>query len=195
LEKVGLDGHPFIRAAHELDPLHLGRSLNLALSYKTSGRDRAASRQLEMVRQMAPDTVRLRAFEAMFAYLDGDFDTAERSADGINPPLRACALHGLGRFEDAQAVLEEVRRLDRPHAWEVANIHACWNDIDSAFEWLERAYQEHDPALRHLRHPMLANLRSDPRWEDLARRVGVSDADAASVRQILGSIDFDDDAP
>lgn len=193
--KVGLDGHPFVRAAHDLDPLHLGRSLNLALSYKTSGRDRAARQQLEIVRQTGPNTVRLRAFEALFAYLDGDLEAAERFADGVNPQIRACVLHGLGRFEDARAVLEEIRSLNTPHAWPVANVYACWNDIDSAFDWLERAYQEHDPFLRHLRHPMLENLRADPRWEDLARRVGVSDADAEKVQRVLGDIDLDDEAP
>lgn len=189
--KVGLDGHPFVRAAYDLDPLHLGRSLNLALSYKTSGNDRSARQQLEIVRQTAPDAIRLRAFEALFAYLDGDFEAAERFAGEVNPPLRACALHGLGRVDDARAVLEEIRHTDTPHAWHVATVYACWNDIDNAFDWLERSYREHDPALRHLRHPMLENLRSDPRWEDLARRVGVSDADAASVRLILGDIDLD----
>jgi TolB-like protein/DNA-binding winged helix-turn-helix (wHTH) protein len=193
-EKVGLEGHPFLRAAYELDPLHLQRSLNLALSYKTSGRDHEARQQLEMVRQTGPNAVRLRAFEALFAYLDGDFEAAERFADGVNPPIRACALHGLGRLEDARAVLEEIRSLNTPRAYDVATVYACWNDTDNAFAWLERANEEHDPFLRRLRHPLLKNLRDDPRWEGLARSVGVSDEDARKVRRILGDINLAEEA-
>lgn len=189
--KVGLDELPYAMEAYERDPLHLGRSLNLALSYKETGRDRDARVQLEMVRKSGPNTVRLRAFEALFAYLDGNFEAAERFAEEVNPPIRSCALHRLGRFDDARAVLEkEVLSLNTPHAWAAALVYACWNDLDNAFASLERAYEDHDPFLRHLRHPMLQNLRDDPRWEELARRVGVSDDDARKVRGVLGDIDL-----
>lgn len=83
--------------------------------------------------------------------------------------------------------MESIRTLEVPHAWQMAEVYACWSDSDRAFDWLERAYREHDPFLRHLRHPMMENLRADPRWDDLARRVGVADADAARVRLTRGN--------
>lgn len=193
LGKVGLDALPFAQAAYELDPLHVGRSLNLALSYKVVGKHEAASQQLEIVRTAAPDAVRLRAFEALFAYLDGDFETSVQLAHGVNPPIRACALQAANRLDEARAVLEEIRSAENPHA--IAEVYACWNEVDTAYEWLERAYEEHDPTLRHLRHPMLANLRDDPRWEDLARRVGISDADAGKVLRVLGDLEIGGGSP
>jgi hypothetical protein len=42
------------------------------------------------------------------------------------------------------------------------------------FEWLERAYQEHDLTLVFtLPDPILAEFRGDPRFADLLRRVGL----------------------
>jgi len=44
---------------------------------------------------------------------------------------------------------------------------------DKAFDWLERAYQARSPGMPWLKvHPNLENLRTDPRFQDLVRRVG-----------------------
>jgi tetratricopeptide (TPR) repeat protein len=45
---------------------------------------------------------------------------------------------------------------------------------DRAFEWLEKVYQDHSFWLPFLKvHPHLDPLRSDPRFADLMRRVGL----------------------
>ena len=45
---------------------------------------------------------------------------------------------------------------------------------DQAFQWLEKAYNDHHPWLAQLRtDPQLASIRSDPRFSDLVRRVGI----------------------
>ncbi len=45
-------------------------------------------------------------------------------------------------------------------------------DRDHAFAWLEKAYEERDPALQGLKvDPSWDNLRSDPRFQDLLRRM------------------------
>ncbi len=51
-------------------------------------------------------------------------------------------------------------------------IHAGLGEDDQAFEWLERAYEERSSRLVYLKvDPPLDNLRPDPRFEDLLRRV------------------------
>jgi len=45
---------------------------------------------------------------------------------------------------------------------------------DQAFQWLEKSYQDHGNDLTGLKiDPLLESLRSDPRFTDLVRRVGL----------------------
>ena len=47
-------------------------------------------------------------------------------------------------------------------------------DKEQTFEWLEQAYKEKTEPLLYLRvDPRLDSLRSDPRFEDLLRRVNL----------------------
>jgi hypothetical protein len=46
-------------------------------------------------------------------------------------------------------------------------------NTQEAFKWLEEAYNAHDVGLLYLKiDPCLDPLRSDPRFDDLVRRVG-----------------------
>ncbi len=46
-------------------------------------------------------------------------------------------------------------------------------DQHEAFAWLERGYRERDPLMTVLDlHPFFDPLRSDPRFQDLLRRIG-----------------------
>jgi len=55
-----------------------------------------------------------------------------------------------------------------------AIVYPGLGDKDKAFFWLEKAYQgrEHDLVFSKV-WPMFDSLRSDPRYQDLMRRVGL----------------------
>jgi TolB-like protein/Flp pilus assembly protein TadD len=56
----------------------------------------------------------------------------------------------------------------------VANVYAQLGDADNAFKWLEKGYVERDGFLVDLNvNPDWKQLRSDPRFKDLVRRVGL----------------------
>jgi hypothetical protein len=56
----------------------------------------------------------------------------------------------------------------------VARIYARLGDETQALEWLEKAYQERDVFLCNLKvGPSFDPLRSNPRFQDLLRRVGL----------------------
>ena len=60
------------------------------------------------------------------------------------------------------------------NTWLPAYDYAILGDRDHAFAWLERCYKEHDGELESLRvAPYWDNIRSDPRFADLVRRVGL----------------------
>jgi DNA-binding winged helix-turn-helix (wHTH) protein/TolB-like protein len=55
----------------------------------------------------------------------------------------------------------------------IAMNYACLGEKDQAFIWLEKAYHERNSWLPELKaDPVWDNLRSDPRYADLLRRVG-----------------------
>jgi len=84
----------------------------------------------------------------------------------------ALAYAGAGRSEDARRILEEVRGAAIDLVT-VAHVYAALGDVDTAFEWLERAYERRSLRLSWLSvEPAIDPLRSDPRFQDLLRRIG-----------------------
>jgi hypothetical protein len=61
------------------------------------------------------------------------------------------------------------------NATQVASIYALLGEADSAFSWLERAFEERCPFVNGLEHNYLRwvfeGLHADPRFQDLVRRV------------------------
>jgi hypothetical protein len=57
----------------------------------------------------------------------------------------------------------------------MAEIFTQLGETDQAFEWLDKAYQEHSFWLPFLKvHPHLDPLRADPRFDVLLARVGLA---------------------
>ena len=55
----------------------------------------------------------------------------------------------------------------------IADFFADIGEVDLAFEWLEVGYRERDWGMLRLKTSrMLSGLRSDPRFDDLLRRIG-----------------------
>jgi len=82
-----------------------------------------------------------------------------------------------GEKDRAHQVLKELKGLLRttyapPYPFAV--IHAGLGEKNAAFDWLQRGYEAHDPALIWMRwDPQLDNLRSDPRFHDLLGSIGL----------------------
>jgi hypothetical protein len=55
-------------------------------------------------------------------------------------------------------------------------VYVALDEHDEAFRWLETAYEEHDAWFHWLRlAPYFVALHSDPRYEDLVRRLNLPD--------------------
>jgi len=80
-----------------------------------------------------------------------------------------------GKRSEAREMLNKLKELSKQHylpPYQMALIHAALNEKDQAFALLENAYEDRFPWLIHLKvEPRLDPLRSDPRFEDLVRRV------------------------
>ena len=71
-------------------------------------------------------------------------------------------------------MLDELRsRADVP-AYNFATIYAQLGDKEQAFEWLQKAYEERSFFITLLAvDPELDSLRSDPRFTELVKKVGL----------------------
>jgi hypothetical protein len=59
--------------------------------------------------------------------------------------------------------------------YEIATLHASLGDEDNAFKWLDAAFEDRDIGLMRLKTDFLLDrLRSDPRFPELVRKVGLS---------------------
>ena len=58
-------------------------------------------------------------------------------------------------------------------AFQVAQVYAFRGEIDPAFQWLERAYDERDPGLSYIKGDffLLASLAGDPRYAAFLERL------------------------
>ena len=84
----------------------------------------------------------------------------------------AQAYAGAGRREDARRILEEAGG-SAIYPMGVAYVYAALGEADIAFEWLEKACEDRDAAVAWIRvSASLDPIRSDPRFDDLVRRIG-----------------------
>lgn len=88
-----------------------------------------------------------------------------------------CAYAVTGHVVKARAILEALKR--KSHTayippYLIAAIYGALDEKDKAFEWLERADDERDSHITYLLlDPRMDPLRSDPRFKELVRRVGL----------------------
>src|SRR6266536_2042230 len=96
---------------------------------------------------------------------------------GVPQPGLAITYAKMGRRNEAERVFDEVKTFAATHyvAGEaIASICVALKDNDSAFQWLERAYQEHSGSLQGIAvRPEFRPLYSDPRFANLLKRIGL----------------------
>jgi tetratricopeptide (TPR) repeat protein len=101
--------------------------------------------------RIANDPERIAAFER--GLREGGYEGAQRAVADV-----LAARYEKGQYRGAGGVA--LRYLDA-------------GDKERAIEWLYKAYDDHDQNLPYLGTPEWAALRGDPRFQALARRIGV----------------------
>jgi TolB-like protein/Flp pilus assembly protein TadD len=173
------------RRAQELDPLSLITNAALARPFYNARRYDEAIAQSKKTLEIDPHFPRAHywlglAYEqkSMYDHAIAAFQEAIKNSDF--PLYVAAAGHAYavaGRRAKALSVLAELEKLSGRRyvsAYDIATIHVGLGDTASAMQWLERAYQERSDGLVYLRvDPRWDGMRSNPRFAQLVRRVGL----------------------
>jgi serine/threonine protein kinase/Tfp pilus assembly protein PilF len=176
-----------IRRARELDPFSISINSFFVLTfYYARQYDQALEAAKEMI-QIEP------AFGTGAEELQGNVLAAKGVyKDAVTHWSKALVLSGqaedAARLEQAYAgggyrgyldgKIQELKASSQKEYVDplgFAELYTRLGDKDSAFDWLERAYKEHSSWLNFVNtDPVYDSLRSDPRFADLLRRIGLS---------------------
>ena len=175
-----------MKNSQELDPLSL--IINVAIgwaSYMARRYDEAIE-QLRRTAELDPNYPVTYWILGLLYRITGRYELAitagEKSVNlsGGSPLMRAALAHTYGisgRAKEALQVLDDLTKLAKhkyvaPHF--LAGIHIALGENDRAIEYLEKSYMEHSHWLIYLHiDPSMDALRSDPRFQDLLRRVAL----------------------
>jgi len=88
---------------------------------------------------------------------------------------QAIAYHALDRKADSDAALAGlIAKHSEDSAYQIAEVYAYRGQLDKAFEWLNRAYDQRDPGVPEIKtDPLLENLRHDPRYIAFVKKMGL----------------------
>ena len=176
---------PAARRAVELDPLMPFWNVNLLQVYLCSRRYDEAVRQFDVAVDLVPTYSQAHIFGGLSHAALGNMKEAVAALElgvthsGETPYAighLGFALAKTGRRDEAEAqlriLLERAEHAYVP-ALSVACIHAGLNDRDNALTWIQRAAEQNDIWLSWHVGPLFLfdDLRSDPRFADLHRRV------------------------
>ena len=98
---------------------------------------------------------------------------------GDGPLFRAFLGHVYGRSGErakALAILDELTAMSKQRfvsPIDFAVVYAGLGDADPTFQWLEKAYKARATRIHELHSSYFDSIRSDPRYADLLRRVGL----------------------
>ena len=169
-----------IRKAAELDPFSHTVWSNLGWHLAASDRLVEAREANQRALALNPESSFAQVNSGTIELLDGKFDAARsgyrRGCDYWDRIGSAMVEHSLGHKQAAQAALDTVIEKDaNSSAYQIAEVFAWRGELDPAFEWLDRAYRQHDGGLANLTiDPLLKSLRSDPRYAAFRKKMGLT---------------------
>jgi len=174
-----------LERARELDPLSLPINATLGRAYRDARRYEESINQCRKTLDIDPDFALAHwclgvSYVAEKQYAEAITEMRRANIVGESPLYKyglGYAHAAAGNKTRARAIIEELKQESHTTympAYFIAAIYGELAEKDRAFVWLQRAYDERDPQITYLLlDPFMDPLRSDPRFNDLVRKVGL----------------------
>jgi tetratricopeptide (TPR) repeat protein len=165
-----------IERARKLEPESALYDVKKGTILMAAGRLDEAEAHLRSVLDRRPESPLARREMGLLELTRGRLEEALRFLDP-EEPAHGLVLGLLGRKSEARKMLEALRDVESSgyvSPIDYAIVHAGLGEKDRALDELERAFETRDAALVYLRtQPGLVSLHSEPRFQDLLKRMGI----------------------
>jgi Tfp pilus assembly protein PilF len=168
------------KKAQELDPLSLIINENVGDVLRLAKRDDEAERQLLKTIELDPNFSVAHHTLARVYDAKGMYEKAiEENWHGAPPEEIARAkriyaqsgMPGIWR-DDLNHILEQAKQ-GNVRSFTIAGLYSRLGEKDKAFEWLNKALDARQVQFTYLGDRRFDNIRSDPRYTELLKRVGL----------------------
>jgi TolB-like protein/Tfp pilus assembly protein PilF len=170
------------KRAQDLDPLSpLMSTIGASALWRARRYDEAIEQsrktlELEPNYGLAHDGLALSYVEkGMYDQAMVEYAEAERLIGTPFDAEKAYVYAMTGRKSEALKILDKIMeqwKQKETQALPIAYVYSGLRENEQALDWLEKAYEEHDPNMAFLNvRPWVDPLRSDPRFQDLLRRM------------------------
>jgi eukaryotic-like serine/threonine-protein kinase len=183
-----------IKNSQDLDPLSLIISVAIGRDFYMARRYDDALQQLRRTVELDPNYPVTYWVLGLLLRQMGRYELAIAEGEkgvklsGGSPLLNAALAQTFataGRKEKAIQILDDLTNLSKQKyvaPYFFAGIHVGLGEDDRAIEYLEKSYEEHSHWLIYLHlDPSMDRLRSNPRFQDLSRRIGLPSRHANST--------------
>jgi adenylate cyclase len=171
------------RLSQSLNPLNLDTNASLAFGYIFASRYDEAIEQARKTIELDPSYWRGHellglAYERKRQYPEAIAALEKARTLDSNPEIMGYLGYVYavsGKTTEAKRVLDELKRPAKTSysSLYVAYIYAGLNDKDKTFEWLNKAVEERGLLSTIKVDPPFENLRGDPRFKDLSKRLNL----------------------
>jgi serine/threonine-protein kinase len=172
-----------IKRAQELDPLSSVINWELGLPFYVTGQYDRAIEQFKKAVEMDPNGSFARTLLSWTYIQKGMYEEALKvvndpeSDDSYLVASTGYAYSMMGKRAEAQKIIERLEKQAKqsyvaPNI--IAKVYIGLGEKEHAIEWLEKAYENREDSSTWLNSdPSFDSLRSEPRFQDLVRRVGL----------------------
>ena len=173
------------KRAVELDPLSLIASVELSAIYGYARKDDLAIAQLNKVIEMDPNwylahmvLCQTYGSNGQHAQAIAECEKARGLDDDPAVMSYLASTYALsGKRDEAMRIVAQMHEVAKQRyvpAYGFAWAYTALGDKDLAFQWLERSFQERAWEITYLKvDPAMDSARSDPRFNNLLKRVGL----------------------
>lgn len=167
------------KKATELDPLSADTWFRRSIQLNAAGRYEEARAAAKRTLEISPEHGGAPFSLGVASLREGKPEAALAEFEKASPGRReagiAMAEHDLGHPAESQRTLDAlIDGYALTNAYQVAEAYAWRGEPDAAFQWLDRAYTQHDSTLVHIKFdPLLSRIRPDGRYVAMLTKMGL----------------------